>query len=282
MIYYPIKGTLRDTSERASPYSFFSLTRKYGLREMWDEEHAKFYGKEKKHDVADYIKPVGICVDNGGTVFVRCCIVDQLGIEHFVDIQATVARDDPKFVADVLKSLFGFNVYKSLYGVFAKALNVLRLEPEEVSPDGGSDGDGGSTLSGVTVYQTVDGYPLTGGFLYETHEYNYIDFYHIVDPLHMNDNKPAWPDSGDEDSSDEGTQEEEGIDEEGMEGDGVEEGDTAPDTDADADADADSDSDADADDDTPVIPQPEIVIHGGYGVKLMKSGFSKQLSEEEE
>lgn len=271
MIYYPIKGTLRDTSERASPYSFFSLTRKYGLREMWDEEHAKFYGKETKHDVADYIKPLGICVDNGGTSFVRCCIMDQLGIEHYVDVQASVARDDPEFVANILKSLYGYNVYKNLYHVFGRALNVLRLEPEEAAQSDGGSEDEGTSTAGVTIFQSVDGYPLTGGFLYETHEYNYIDFYHIVDPLHMNDNKPAWPAGGDDDSS--------------------EESDSDTDTDADADADTDSGStdgdegdstSGDGGDDAPVIPQPEIVIHAGYGVKLAKLGFSKQLSEEEE
>ena len=273
MIYYPINGTLQETSEKASPYSFFSLTRRYGLREMWDEEHAKFYGKETKHDVADYIKPLGICVDNGGTAFVRCCISDQLGIEHIVDVQSSVARDDPEFVANVLKSLYGFNVYNKLYPVFGKALNVLRLDPESVEP-GGDDDDEHASTAGVTIYQAVDGYPLTGGFLYETHEYNYIEFYHIVDPLHMNDNKPRWPDSSDSDESgDDASSDEQG--EEGSENTGQDEGDSGSEG-------QQSDGGAQPDDNEPVIPQPEIVIHDGYGMNIAKPGFSRQLSEEEE
>ena len=281
MMYYPIKGTLQETSEKASPYSFFSLTRKYGLREMWDEEHAKFYNKETKHDVADYIKPLGICVDNGGTSFVRCCLVDQLGIEHIVDVQASVARDDPEFVANVLKALFGYNVYKNLYSVFGKALNVLRLEPEAVSPDSDGTDDTGDTATGVIVYQTIDGYPLTGGFLYETHEYNYIDFYHIVDPLHMNDNKPKWPDGSDTEEGDSDSDDGSSSEEQGSEGgDGTEEqgGDTGSDSEGQQ---ADGENQPDNEEE-PAIPQPEVVIHGGYGVKIAKPGFSRQLSEEEE
>lgn len=282
MIYYPIKGTLQETSEKASPYSFFSLTRKYGLREMWDEEHAKFYNKETKHDVADYIKPVGICVDSGGTAFVRCCLVDQLGIEHIVDVQASVARDDPEFVANVLKSLYGFNVYKNLYGVFGKALTVLRLEPEKVTPGGSSEDSTGDTSTGVIIYQTVDGYPLTGGFLYETHEYNYTEFYHIVDPLYMNDNKPKWPDSSDNEESDSDADGGSSSEDQGTEGSdgsetvGQEEGDSG------SEGQVDGENQPDSEEEEPVIPQPELVIHAGYGMKIAKPGFSRQLSEEEE
>ncbi len=277
MIYYPIKGTLNETSEAASPYSYFSLTRRYGLREMWDDEHAAFYGKEKKHDVADYIKPLGICVDNGGTAFVRCCIMDSLGIERIADIQSSVAQQDPEFVANVLKALFGFNVYSNLYSVFARALNVQRMEPEETSSDSSGTDTDSASYSGVTVYQTIDGYPLTGGILYDTNEYNYIEFYHIVDPLTMNDGKPAYP------STSEDSTEESGESGESSDGESSDSSDGDGDGDGEAgDGAAGSGSEDGAEDSSASIPQPEIVIHAGYGVKLFKGGFSSQLSEEEE
>ena len=281
MTYYPITGTLRETSEQASPYSYFSLTRRFGLREMWDDEHAAFYGKAKKHDVADYIKPLGLVLDNGGNQYVRCCFVDQLGIEHIADIDRRVAADDPKFVAQVLKALYGFNVYSNLHDVFGKALNVLRLEPEEAQASEEDSADDASSDSGVSIYETADGYPLTGGFLYETHEYNYIDFYHIVDPLTMRDGIPAGAQTSTADSSEDGGDEGGDASGETEEGDAsgndsvTEEGGEQTGT-----GNAD-DNDASAGDAQAAIPQPEIVIHDGYNIRVT-ARIRMQLSEEEE
>ena len=278
MQYYAITGTLKGTSLQPSPYSFFSLTRKHGLREMWDSEHAAFYGKETKHAVADYIKPVGICVDSSGATFVRCCFVDQLGIEHYADIDTIVVRDDPKFVAHVLKSLFGFNVYNDLFPVFGRALTVLRLEDEEHEPDSG-DGDSGESEVGVSVYQHFDGYPLISNILYETGEFNYIDFYHIVDPLTMNDGKPAKHESQDETTDVEG--EAEGSESgEGSEADGDAEG-SAEGSAGTGDSGEGQVGEGEGEGgDT--VPMPEIVIHAGYAAKAVRPGFVRQMSEEEE
>ena len=271
MEYYAITGTLQGTSLQPSPYSFFSLTRKHGLREMWDKEHAAFYGKETKHAVADYIKPVGICIDSSGATFVRCCFVDQLGIEHYADIDTIVVRDDPKFVAHVLKSLFGFNVYNNLFPVFGKALTVLRLENEEHEAEGG-DSDSGESETGVTVYQHFDGYPLISNILYETGEFNYIDFYHIVDPLTMNDGKPAKHDS---DSEADGNTEGEGSE---AAGNAEESAEGAAGT-GDSGEGQVGEGEGEGGD---TVPMPEIVIHAGYDVKSVRPGFVRQMSEEEE
>ena len=254
MMYCKILGTLKETSMEASPYSYFSLTRKYGLREMWDDTHAKFFSKEFKHQVADYIKPIGVLTGTESGDYVRCVLVDRLGNDRVADISALAISSDPLFVGQALNSVFGFKVYNGLYDVFARALTILRLEPAASSTEPSEESDAAaSDSSGVFIYETVDGYPLNGEVEYDTRTYKYIDYYHIVDPAKrfLSDwaadtaSTTEDTDAGEVVSGDDGGAGAADAPDDGSAADGEDTG-------------SDSGSTVDS------VPDPELVIHFGY------------------
>lgn len=149
---YLINGTLKEVAQPASPYSFFSLTEPYGLREVWDAEHAAFYNTPVKHPISDYAKPLAAYIDKCGTMFVRIELRTDYS-KHIVDISVSLLNAHPEFVCQALNSLFKFQVFEKRYDLFCKAMLVQRFEPEEepaVDTPGSIDG---TSLTGVHVEQ---------------------------------------------------------------------------------------------------------------------------------
>lgn len=128
-----VEGPMRETAFPASPYSYFEVSERDGLREMWDEAHAAHYASPVKHALADYAAPIFLYRTASGALYVCVKLLCCDRVMRVACVDSRLLRDDPDFVVRALGSALGFRSDYDKAGLVCKALMPRVFFPADVA-----------------------------------------------------------------------------------------------------------------------------------------------------